>query len=391
MNRETSIHASDTLIVTERRQRRRWVILGAVAVITLVAIGLMMMMASHNSKTAAAAGKAAGQVPAVTVVVPGQSQVGRTITASGPLGARHDQPIGIAGQGGRVIRVLVNAGSWVHAGQVLAVVDRSVQAEQAAQQAAQIEAARANAALAQADYERAVSLQSRGFVSKAEIDSKRAARDAANAQVRVAQAQLGATRAQIGQLNVVAPSAGLVLARNVELRSNRRSGIDRPVPSRRRWPDGDAGPACAEGPNGGSRRHGGDGDARRIEPQLPRKRLAGCSGHRPAVAARTRPNRSSVRPVDPPRRLRRGQDHRRADHGAPMLPQSAVLSDDQGNYVYVINAKNEVERRNITIGIVNEHGVSIASGLSGNERVVLSAGPFLNPGQKVKPTGVAAH
>ena len=33
----------------------------------------------------------------------------------------------------------------------------------------------------------------------------------------MAQAQLGATRAQIGQLNVVAPAAGLILPRNVEL------------------------------------------------------------------------------------------------------------------------------------------------------------------------------
>jgi hypothetical protein len=70
---------------------------------------------------------------------------------------------------------------------------------------------------------------------------------------------------------------------------------------------------------------------------------------------------------------------------APLLPQSAVLSDDKGNYVYIINGKNEVERRNITIGTVDEQGVTIASGLSGNESVVLSAGPFLNPGQKVNP------
>ena len=126
----------------------------------------------------------------MTVVVPGQSQVARTITASGPLAAKRDQPVGIAGEGGRVIRVLVDAGSWVRAGQVLAVVDRSVQAQQAAQLAAQVEAARADAALAQSNYERAVALQGRGFVSKAEIDSKKATRDAAFAQVRVAQAQL---------------------------------------------------------------------------------------------------------------------------------------------------------------------------------------------------------
>jgi hypothetical protein len=70
---------------------------------------------------------------------------------------------------------------------------------------------------------------------------------------------------------------------------------------------------------------------------------------------------------------------------APLLLQSAVLSDDKGNYVYVINAKNEVERRNIQIGTVNDNGVTIASGISGNEAVVVSAGPFLNPGQKVNP------
>ena len=76
---------------------------------------------------------------------------------------------------------------------------------------------------------------------------------------------------------------------------------------------------------------------------------------------------------------------------APMLPQSAVLSDDNGNYVYIVNAKNEVERRNIKIGTVDNRGVTIAEGLSGSEAVVLSAGPFLNPGQKVNPRRQAAR
>jgi RND family efflux transporter MFP subunit len=76
---------------------------------------------------------------------------------------------------------------------------------------------------------------------------------------------------------------------------------------------------------------------------------------------------------------------------APMLPQSAVLSDENGNYVYIINAKGEVERRPIKIGNVSDQGVTIAEGLAGNESVVLSAGPFLNPGQKVKARRQAAR
>ncbi len=217
MNRETSIYSSDTLVVVDRsRQRRRWIIIAAVAAALLVIVAAVVL-GRGSSKTDTSAASGAGQIPTVTVIVPGRTEVARVLTASGPLAAKRDQPVGIAGSGGKVVRVLVDAGSWVGAGQTLAIVDRSVQAQEAAQLAAQVDAARANAALAQSNYERALSLQGRGFVSKAEIDSKKAIRDAANAQVRVAQAQLNATRAEIGRLNVTAPASGLVMARNVEV------------------------------------------------------------------------------------------------------------------------------------------------------------------------------
>ncbi len=67
---------------------------------------------------------------------------------------------------------------------------------------------------------------------------------------------------------------------------------------------------------------------------------------------------------------------------APLLPQSAVLSDDGGNYVYVINSKNEVERRNVKIGNVDAAGVSIAEGISGQEAVVLSRRSVPQPGSE---------
>ena len=391
MNRETSIHASDTLIVVDRKQQRRWVIVVGVIVLALVVLGLILW-ATRDAKPgagAAAGHTAAGQIPAVTVIVPGRSEVGRTIIASGPLGARRDEPIGIAGQGGRVIRVLVDAGSWVHAGQTLAVVDRSVQTEQAAQLAAQIAAARANAALAQADYERAVSLQSRGFVSKAEIDAKRAARDAANAQVRVAQAQLGATRAQIGQLNVVAPTAGLILSRNVELGqivSPGSTALFRLAEGGRMEMQAQlsqqdlmavhVGMAAAVTPVGSDRSF--PGSVWQVAPVIdPQSRLG--------LVRIALPYNPAIRPGGFAQAQISG-----GETTAPLLPQSAVLSDEKGNYVYVINGKNEVERRNVKIGTVNDSGATIVEGLSGNESVVLSAGPFLNPGQKVNPKRQAA-
>jgi HlyD family secretion protein len=385
MNRETSIRTSDTLVVTDRSSRRRWVIIGALVVLVLaVALLVFARSGSKTDSAQSADAKSAGQIPTVTVVVPGQSQVGRVVTASGPLAAKRDQPVGIAGQGGRVIRVLVDAGSWVRAGQVLAVVDRSVQAEQAAQLAAQIQAARANAALAQSNYERAVALQGRGFVSKAEIDSKKAARDAANAQVRVAQATLGATQAQIGQLNVIAPAAGLILARNVEV-------------------------GQIVSPSSGALFRLAEGGQMEMRAQLAQQDLVFVHVGMPAqvtpvgAAASIAGSVWQVSPViDPQSRLGQvriaipytpdvkpgGFAEARITAGAttaPQLPQSAVLSDDKGNYVYIADAKNQVERRDIVIGSVSASGVTIASGLSGTEAVVLSAGPFLNPGLKINP------
>ena len=100
---------------------------------------------------------------------------------------------------------------------MLATIDRSVQSQNAAQLAAQVQVARADAALAQNEYERSQSLVGRGFVSKADLDRKKAARDAAFARIRVAEANLSAMRAQIGRLDIRAPNSGLILSRNVEV------------------------------------------------------------------------------------------------------------------------------------------------------------------------------
>jgi RND family efflux transporter MFP subunit len=382
---------SDTLIVTDRARQRRWVIIGAVVALVVVAALLIMLMGGGSSKKATETSAAsAGQVPTVTVVVPGRSQVAGLITASGPLAAKRDQPVGIAGTGGRVVRVLVDAGSWVRAGQVLAIVDRSVQAQQAAQLAAQVESAKANAALAQSNYDRAIALQGRGFVSKAEIDSKKATRDAAFAQVRVAQAQLAGMRAEIGRLNVTAPTAGLIMARSVEVGQIVSPGSGplfrlaeggqmemRAQLSQQDLANVHVGMTASVTPVGSDRSF--TGQVWQVAPMIdPQSRLGDV---RIAV------------PYDPVMRPG-GFAEVRITGGtttAPLLPQSAVLSDDRGNYVYIINQKNEVERRDIKIGTVGDNGVTVASGLSGNEAVVLSAGPFLNPGQKVKPRRQAAQ
>jgi len=388
MNRETPIRSSDsdTVVIVDdgARRRKRIAIIGA-ALIAVVAIVLALMMMG-GKKDDAAAGNAgsSAQMPAVSVAVPGRTSVARIVTVSGALAAKRDQPIGIAGQGGRVTQVLVDAGSWVRAGQILATVDRSVQTQQSAQQAAQIAAARAQAELAQNDYERALALVDRGFISKADLEAKKAARDAANAQVRVAQAQLGQTRAQIEQLNIRAPTSGLILQRNIEV-------------------------GQIVSPASGDLFRLALGGEMEMKAQVAQQDVSAIHVGMPATVTPIGATETvtgsvwQVSPVIDPQ-SRQGQIRiaipfspsirpggfaeakiAAGATSAPLLPQSAVLSDSKGNYVYIIDGKDEVERRDVTIGNVDNRGVIIAQGLSGQERVVLSAGPFLNPGQKVHP------
>ena len=386
MNRETTIEGSDTLvIVDDSARRRRMLIIGVAAAVLALIIAWTLF---SGGKEAGPARDASAQAPTISVVVPGRTQVARVITASGALAARRDQPVGVAGQGGRVTAVLVDAGSWVRAGQTLAVIDRSVQAQQAAQLAAQVEAARASASLAQANYERALALQGRGFVSKAEIDSKKSTRDAAYAQVKVAQAQLGATRAQIGQLNVIAPTSGLVLERNVEIGQvvgpgsgalfRLASGGE--VEMRAELPQQDlalirVGMPATVTPLGSDRKFSGSvwQVAPTIDPQT-----------RQGAAKITIPFDPAIRPGGfGEAKIVAGQT------SAPVLPQSAVMSDARGTYVYVVGKNNKTERRAVQTGQVEAEGVTIIAGLAGNEMVVETAGPFLNAGQVVRPKKVA--
>ena len=392
MNREARFEGSDTLIVVDRPSRRRWIIIGAVVAALVLALAFTM----YRSKTAASdtpaaqSGKRGGQVPSVTVIVPGRTDVARTVTASGALAARRDQPVGVAGEGGLVRAVYVDAGSWVRQGQVLASIDRSVQNQTANQLAAQIQVARADAALAQNQYDRSASLVSRGFVSKADLDAKKGARDAANARVKVAQAQYGAARAQIGRLDIRAPTSGLILSRSIEVGqivSSGAGGLFRLAMGGEMEMRADLSQQDLAFVHNGM--------AASVKPIGSERSFSGSVWQiSPVINPQTRVGEVRIEiPYDPAIRPGGFAEAKIASGSttAPLLPQSAVLADSKGNYVYVINASNKVERRPIKIGEVSDAGVTIAEGLSGQEAIVLSAGPFLNEGQKVAPRRQAAR
>lgn len=364
-----------------------WITLGLIIVAGLVAF--YVMSKSSGSKPAAADKGAAAkggqsQLPVVTVASPGRTTIQTVVTGTGSLAARREMPVGVAGEGGMVTRVLVEPGSWVGAGQVLATVDRSVQTNTAESLAASVRVAEADARLAQAELERAQKLVSGGFISKADIDRRTATRDQAVARVRVARAQLGETSARNRRLDIRAPAAGLVLTRGVEPGQIVSSGsgvlfriaAGGQMELRTQLAESDlqklrAGVFAEVTPTGTNLVF--KGEVWQVSPVIDPQSRQGIARIALKYDAALRPGGfASARIIA-------------GGLTAVILPQSAVQSDAKGNFVYVIDDKSQAVRVAVTTGEVTESGVVIAEGLTGNERVVLTAGAFLTAGQKVNP------
>lgn len=387
MNYESGSMGEDRLALPDydapARRRRRTAIIAVVAVI-LVVLAAWWMFGSHKKDAAPAGAAAAQQLPNVTVAAPGRRVIDHVISATGTLAARIDMPVGIAGEGGRVTRVLVQPGQWVAAGQVLATVDRSVQTQTAASLAAQIKVAQADATLAQSELARAQALVSRGFISRADIETKTATRDAALARVRVAQAQLAQQRATNGRLDIRAPAAGLILTRQVEPGQivSAGSGMlfriakDGQIEMRAELSEGDlatlhVGAPAKVTPVGSAQSF--PGRVWQVSPVIDPQTRQGIARIALSYAPALRPGGFASAAITSGATV------------APELPNSALQSDSAGSYVYIIGPGDKVVRRDVKIGTVTDTGVAIADGLNGTEKVVLSAGAFLNPGQKVKP------
>jgi RND family efflux transporter MFP subunit len=362
------------------RSSRRGLVIAAVVLIALLIGGTMLFYSqSEESPFPVANGQ---QIPTVSVVAPGRTTVAGVIHSTGTLAARREMPVGVVGEGGRVVSVLVEPGDWVRAGQALLVIDRSVQNQQAQSSAAQIQVSRADANLAQANLDRALKLVDRGFISTADVDRLTATRDAANARLRVAEAQYRELLARNARLNIVAPAAGLLLERNVE-------------------------PGQVVGAGGTALFTIAKGGEMELLANMNEDDLAAVSVGSTASVTPVGSDKTltcqiwQVSPViDPQSRqgtarcamsydpaLRPGgfasAEVARGAMTAPQLPESAILSDEKGSYVYVVGSDNRVHRRSVTPGLVTGGGIAVTAGLNGNERVVERAGQFLNDGDQV--------
>jgi HlyD family secretion protein len=366
---------------------RRWWLIGALLAIVLAVVLAARMMGGGGKPAVALADR--GNVPLVSVIVPGLQGVTTTVSFTGAIAARYDMPIANEGDTGRIVGVYVEAGDHVKRGQMLAKIDDSVLVQQVNRLEASLEQARAQAALSAAEYKRAQGVEAAGALSAEDIEKRRATAVTDAANVKVVAAQLAEAQARLGRTRISAPVEGTVLTRRAEVGQIANPG-------------GDALFRVASG---------GEVEMRG---QIAEQDLAQVKTGQAATVYLTgidRPFAGEVRLlgaiIDPATRLgdiriqlkpdaalRPGAFARAevsvAKAQRPVLPQTAVMADASGSYVLVVGADNKVARTPVRVSGSTEAGVIIASGLTGKERVVATAGGFLRDGETVQVAAPAA-
>jgi HlyD family secretion protein len=371
---------------TPKVQNRRliaWLVGGLLIaiVIALVAWRLTQALAKPEAVPSA--------IPTVSVAQIGVSTVPSTISIIGTIGARYDMPIGVEGDGGRVTSVYVEAGDHVKQGQVLAHLNNSVLEPQVANLEAALDQARAEADLAQAEYQRAQAVGASGALSAEETQKRKSSAVTAATHVKVAAAQLEEAKARLARADVRAPANGIILTRSVEV-------------GQTAMPGGDALFRLSKDGETELRGQVAEQDLPLLKVgQLVDVKLTGTSkiyqGRIRLLGAvidpATRLGTAKVS-LTPDPNLRPGAFARAevtvSNAERAVLPQTAVLNDDKGSYVLIVNAQGKIERRAVRVTGMVSSGVTVAEGIDPKDQIVTTAGAFLQEGETVKPVVAAA-
>jgi HlyD family secretion protein len=333
-------------------------------------------------------GAVAAAIPTVSVTEVGVSAVPSTVSIIGTIAARYDMPIGVEGDGGRVTAVYVEAGDHVKHGQVLVHLNNSVLEPQVTNLEAALDQARAEAELADAEFQRARAVGSSGALSAEETQRRKSSAVTAAAHVKVATAQLEEAKARLARADVRAPADGIILTRSVEVGQTAMPGGEalfrlskdgetelRGQVSEQDLPLLKVGQVVDVKLTGTSKIYQG------------RIRLLGA-----VIDPATRLGTAKVA-LTPDPNLRPGAFARAevtvSNAERAVLPQTAVLNDDKGSYVLVVNAQGKVERKSVKVTGMVPSGVTIAEGINATDQIVTSAGAFLQEGETVKPVLIA--
>ena len=350
----------------------------ALAVFLLASAGLWTYSSATHAQDSAKSPR-----PALTVQTapPQRTAMTQRLAANGNVAAWQEASIGAESNGLRLTEVRVNVGDSVKAGQVLATFAAEMVQADVAQARASLLEAKAHAAEAASNAERARTLQASGALSAQQIEQYTTAAQAAQARVEAAQALLQAQQLRLQHTQVRAPDHGVISARSATVGAVVGAGTElfRMVrKGRLEWR------AEVTATELGRLRPG-------TAAQVTAASGASVQGQLRMVAPTVDPQtRNALVYVDLPAHpdLRAGMFARGefllGQSDALTVPQDALVVREGFTYLFVLGADQRVQRLKVQPGRRASERVEILSGLDAGAPVVVRGAGFLNDGDLVR-------
>ncbi|SFP10853.1 efflux RND transporter periplasmic adaptor subunit [Ralstonia sp. NFACC01] len=195
-------------------RRARWVV---IAVVVVLALGAARTLVGRYYNAHALERQVNAQTSRyVTTIAPKPAHTNRELTLPGTLQGYVESPI-YARTSGYVLRWFKDIGAHVDKGEVLALLDTPEVDQELNQAQATRNQAAARKALAQTSLTRWQNLRQKDAVSQQELDERTSAANQAQADLAAAEANVRRLQELQGFRRVVAPFAGVVTKRNVDV------------------------------------------------------------------------------------------------------------------------------------------------------------------------------
>jgi RND family efflux transporter MFP subunit len=378
----------------------------AVALVLLLAFLIVHFTKSHTERGLTHETEtAATLLPAVDVVVVRNSKGAGSLMLPGETAAWYESTI-YARVSGYVAKWYVDIGDQVKSGQILAMIDTpELDAELLAAKAklqvslAQVKVKQADAAFATSTYARWRD-SPKGVVSEQEREDKKAGDSSALAQLEAARAQVNLDQADVDRLTafeqfkrVTAPYAGTIVERRIDIGNLVTAGSSNSTTSLYRMAQDDPIRVFVDVPQSAAPDLMKVGVPAKISTNDPSgQTIAGrITRTSDAIDPKARTFRAELDIPNPDRRLVAGLyvqvGFQLQNSGMSQVPAAALVFSAGGPNVAVVESDGTVRFQPVTIGRDDGDKVELSSGVTDGERLVLNISNQIVAGEKVRVSG----
>jgi membrane fusion protein (multidrug efflux system) len=360
-----------------RRGVRRRVLIGVIAVVVVAVAGIGITLVARNADGKAATSKggkgkkeATGPTASpVEVATVEQGGIATFLQGTTTLEARNSATL-VASRQGRVIELKAEEGQWVEKGAVLARLD-DTEARLA------VDRAEVGAQMAKREAERGGQMKDKGYMSDKEMDDLDLKR-------RSTEVELGQARYNLAETRIVAPFAGRVTQRSIQLGETLTPGREcfrledfTPILARVYFPEREAA-AVRPGQTATVELNSRPGELLTARVTLVNPVVDRSNGTFKVTLEL--PNaKGDLRPGAFVRvRLKTGEFA-----GATLVPRRALMLEDGESYVFVARGDSVVRTR-IQVGATEGDRAQVVAGLVTGEKIVTVGQGGLKTGSKIK-------